>query len=179
VGLPLEAILQDIRKAIEAKLYYLALSVTLSVPDICSTLELTWKPKDRIKDVGPRYRKWCGRYLIPQYGVFTAEDCWALRGGVLHNGRLFGHPSEQYDRLVFTLPGRNMYDECVSRDNAGIPGSALQLDLVTFCERMTIAARRFLAETATNPVVQQNLNNLVRYRPNGIAPHFMGTPVIA
>src|SRR5665213_2961362 len=37
---PLEMIFRDIERALEAKLWYLALAVTLSIPDICSLLEL-------------------------------------------------------------------------------------------------------------------------------------------
>ncbi len=35
----LEAIFREIEKALEAKLYYLAMAVSLSIPDICACLE--------------------------------------------------------------------------------------------------------------------------------------------
>jgi hypothetical protein len=39
VPIEISSILDEIDKAIEAKLYYLAIAVALSVPDICSCLE--------------------------------------------------------------------------------------------------------------------------------------------
>lgn len=178
---PLEVILEDMRRAIDAGFHYLALSVALSVPDICSSAELKREPGDKIwKGTQTRYVNWCEEYLMPQFQTLTAVDVWALRGGVIHNGKLHGHPAAQYDRIVFMLPaGRNLYHECVSRDNGGIPGSALQLDLELFCRQMIIAAHSWLQKRGSEPVVAENLANLVRLRPQGIAPHFVGMPVIA
>ena len=39
VPIEITAILREIERAIEAKLYYLAIAVSLSVPDICACLE--------------------------------------------------------------------------------------------------------------------------------------------
>src|SRR4051812_11723889 len=36
---PLEMIYQDIERAIQARLWYLAIAVTLSLPDVCAALE--------------------------------------------------------------------------------------------------------------------------------------------
>lgn len=174
-------VLNDIAKALDAGLHYLALSVALSLPDICSSAEEDRKPGDKIwKGTQARYVEWCEQYLIPQFSVFTAVDCWALRGGVIHNGKLHGHPKEQYDRVVFMLPDARVYmHECISRNNGGVTESALQLDLKTFCNHMVSAVGRWLDAKQGEPVVRDNLSNLVRLRPGGIAPHFVGMAVIA
>jgi hypothetical protein len=55
----------------------------------------------------------------------------------------------------------------------------LQLDLMMFCNQMIEAAQRWYDERHHDEVVAANLANLVRFRPEGIFPHFVGVPVIA
>ena len=51
---PIESLLQEIEKAIKAELYYLALLLTLTLPDICTALE---QPNGRT-DGKRLYKKW-------------------------------------------------------------------------------------------------------------------------
>lgn len=76
----LDYILSEIEKALKAGLSYAAVSVALSIPDVCSALE-TDVGHSRFKDVGKRYRAWCQKYLEPRFERLKAMDCWALRGG--------------------------------------------------------------------------------------------------
>lgn len=85
---PLEHILGDIEKALAAEFHYLAIVVSLTVPDICAALERD--PAQRRK-IGETYVAWCKTNLEPHYTHFTAEDCYRLRCGVIHEGK-FGHP---------------------------------------------------------------------------------------
>lgn len=179
---PLDLILADIDRALDAELWYLALAVTLSIPDICSSAEIKREPGEKIwKGTEDRYTRWCAAHLIPKFSQFTATDCWALRGGITHNAKLFGHPKQKYDRVVFTLPepGANVWHECLSANTATAEGVALQLDLRTFCGQMTDAAKEWQARNAGNEIVEANLANLVHRRPQGLPPHFVGMPVIA
>lgn len=108
-------------------------------------------------------------------------DVWALRGGVIHNGTLSKHPSMQYDRIYFSLPDERgvTVNEYLSVNNGGIIESALQLDLVLFCDRMVMATREWFAAHRTDAIVSANLPDLVRFRPDGIFPHVVGLPVIS
>ncbi|WP_269514448.1 hypothetical protein [Brevundimonas subvibrioides] len=176
---PLEVVLDEIFKCIAAGLVYPALHLALSVPDVCSSLETAHDEDARFR-IQRRYVAWCETYLSQEFLVFTASDCWALRGGVLHNGMFASHPGSQYDRILFTLPNPRMtLHENISRNNGGIIESALQLDAKLFCEAMATAARRWYLLKKDDPKVVQNLPNLVRVRPNGVSPHIVGVPLIA
>src|SRR5918993_4353284 len=74
---PLNYIMAEIRAALDAGLYYAAVSMTLSVPDICSALE-TNAGHSRFGKIEPRYKAWCKQYMEPRFGSFDADDCWAL-----------------------------------------------------------------------------------------------------
>ena len=95
----MEMILKEIEAALAAKLYYLAVTLSLTLPDVCAALEAA--------DGGTssdRYKAWYTAHLGPTYGaMLTADDCCSLRCGVIHQGR-FGDQQHQYSRVLFTIP---------------------------------------------------------------------------
>ena len=74
----MEMILKEIEAALAAKLYYLAVTLSLTLPDVCAALEAA--------DGGTssdRYKAWYTAHLGPTYGaMLTADDCCSLR--ILH-----------------------------------------------------------------------------------------------
>lgn len=76
-------ILNDINGAVENKLFYAALSLALTLPDICSSL------CNGSKTNGKKYSEWLTEYFIPihDYEVISANDIYALRCSFLHNGQ--------------------------------------------------------------------------------------------
>lgn len=112
------------------------------------------------------------------YTQFTGNDCYSVRGGVLHHGK-FGHEKARYDRLGFTLPSRTTLTESLSIACGDFEGSVLSLDLVMFCQNMIEAVRSWYGRKEHDPLVQANLPNLVRFRPEGIQSHAWGVPIIA
>ena len=85
---PLDTIFSEIQRALEVKLYYLAIAVSLSIPDVCAALEcdpnnIFVKEKD--------YVGWCERNLADQLDklTLTAVDLYRLRGGVIHQNRFW------------------------------------------------------------------------------------------
>src|SRR6266446_2915631 len=57
VPIEITAILHEIEKALGAKLYYLAIAVALSIPDICACLE--FDPEDPQWANRDTYASWC------------------------------------------------------------------------------------------------------------------------
>ena len=80
--------INDIRKSLENECYFSALSLALTLPDICGMAEY---PN---KDVGDRYIGWCDSYLIPfMYGGsdnngLSGETIYNLRNVYLHQGSI-------------------------------------------------------------------------------------------
>ncbi len=81
-------ILREINACIDKKLYYVALTTALTLPDICSKLE---SKEEKVKK---RYVKWCNTYLFeylpPVDNWLIQKTDWGniiyqLRCGILHN----------------------------------------------------------------------------------------------
>jgi hypothetical protein len=186
------ALLGEIERALDAKLYYSAIAVALSVPDVCASLELdpavpSWSTKDK-------YEAWFASNLGSIFKNLTASDCYRLRGGVLHQGH-FRHPKARYDRIIFLLPdspfrahdvvvsiakdvviGGLTRAEITGRDQTG---DVLYLEAVRFCKQIIEAARLWAIAKKDDANVQANLPNLVRLRPEGLPPFIVGVPLIA
>jgi hypothetical protein len=82
----MQAITDEIEKALAAGVYYLALMTALSLPDVCAALE---SPNGATN--GAKYKAWYGVWMAPSYPEMTAEDIYGLRCGIVHQGRM-GHP---------------------------------------------------------------------------------------
>lgn len=177
---PLDRILDDIIGSYNAGFYYVSVTLTLAIPDICSSLETRADERKRWK-VEARYKSWFNTYLAAHFHKFTADDCWALRGGVVHNGMLFGHPQARYNRIVFMPPSRNgpTLHECISADSRAESETILQFDIRQFCSTFIDGAKYWYKARKDDPIVASNLPNLVRERREGFPPHFVGCLVIA
>jgi hypothetical protein len=185
----LTAILREIEKALEAKLYYLAIAVALSVPDICACLECD--PDKPIWATQDKYVGWCAKNLDSHFKNLAGVDLFRIRGGVLHQGH-FDHPKARFDRVMFIGPESRIkaHDIVVtvepgvafggiSAEELRLSGQILQLDVARFCQSIIDAARTWVISKAKDPHVQRNLPNLVRYRPEGLPPFSVGVPTIA
>ena len=183
----LAAILNEIDKALNAKLYYLAIAVALSVPDVCACLEFDPDKPSWAND--KTYSAWCDAHLA--FNKVAGMDLYRLRCGILHRGN-FEHKKSKFDRVIFISPESHFqaHDVIVTvaagvkfggieAEKLGVSGLILHLGVVPFCRAITDAARKWSIAKAADPFVQRNLPNLVRYRPNGIPPYSVGFPAIA
>ena len=164
----METILSEIELAIKAGLYYLAVAMALTLPDICAALESEDGHTTRAK-----YKAWYSANLAEKYPRMTDVDCYSLRCGVLHQGRC-GHPNSQYGRVIFTIPNaqQNFFHNNIIND-------ALNLDAPQFCADVVRSVREWFVGSQHLVNVQANLPNLVRFRPLGLPPYMVGMPLIA
>jgi hypothetical protein len=70
ININMETILQEIDKALNAGLCYLAIAMALTVPDICAALE---SPNGETN--GPKYKAWYNANLANRYPRITDADC--------------------------------------------------------------------------------------------------------
>lgn len=162
---PLEIILGDVEKALHAGLWYAALAVTLSLPDICSLLEL---PPEEGWSKRHKFAGWYNRNVARYTPNFTGDDCYRLRGGVLHHGK-FGHGDQRYDHIVFTTPASMMRMHCfVAANNSGVEESVLSMDVEYFCRDVARAVRGWFAANETNLNVIANLPRVVAIRSGAV-----------
>jgi hypothetical protein len=170
---PIERIIRDMQKAIEARLHYPALLVALTIPDICMGLTL---PKSKF--VGkPHYINFVDTYTHKQGLGLDGASCYQLRGGLVHRADLTGHAYFDGSHVIFTAPETQGSVHAVSivvEDK-----KAAMFDLVLFCDAMTEAARMWYEDHKHDAMVVENLKNIIRWRPEGVSPFFVGVPVVA
>jgi hypothetical protein len=190
VPIEIRSIVGEIEKAINSKLYYLAIAVALSIPDICACLE--FDPDNPRRANQDTYAEWCDRNLQGRFNNLTGVDIYRLRCGVLHFGH-FGHPKASFNRVMFIGPesafrvqrdiiatvAPDVHFGGVSAAELRMVGKVLQVDLIYFCQAIMDAATQWIVSKESDPFVQRNLPNLVRYRPEGLPPFSIGVPTIA
>ncbi len=165
---PLDTILADIQNGLRGGMYYAALVVALTVPEFCAALQCEGGGGGADK-----YMEWFTANLGHRYPNLTPDDCYSLRCSVLHQGRM-GRPGMQYSRVLFTVPNaqNNVFHNNIIND-------ALNLDVIQFCEDFIRAALLWYDATRNDEHVVANISNLVRFRPEGLAPYMVGMPLIA
>lgn len=167
---PLDQLYREIGSALDAKLYWLAITSSLSLPGVCAALERAdhWSGQNEYKD-------FYGRYLAKRFIYMTADQCYSLRCGVVHKATsgaaVKGQP---YQRILFTLPeaGGNMLHGCVMN-------GVLQFDAIQFCRDMIAASKEWYRDNRESEIVRANAEQVFQYRPNGLAPYILGMPLIA
>lgn len=172
----LESIFEQIERAYGSRLYYMAVAVTLTIPDICAGAELDLA-KDNVKMT--HYVAWCDAYLVPKYlNQLTGADFYHLRGGVIHTG-IFGHRNQRFTQPIFITPETPALMHNVIMTNVGPDKkSALILDLENFVKSMREAVEEWYAARKNAPHVQANVGRIVREHPNGISPFIVGGTVV-
>jgi hypothetical protein len=178
----LQRFLEEIKTALDTKLYYLAIATTLSVPDVCSCLECS---PNAIWTTPEKYKAWFDANLAHRFSNLTSDDCYRLRCGVLHKGN-FGRPDSRSDRVIFMAPNPSfrMTTDIVVTIAPGVSfgdvtGKVLQIEAVWFCQQFIDAVREWAVAKINDPNVQTNVPNLVRLRPEGLPPYIVGVPLIA
>lgn len=164
--------LNQMRSANSAGLYYVALFSALAIPDICGSLAA----QDG-KASGARYKDWFDRWVAPKYSILgsislTGDVCYYYRCSALHQGRAT-HPQMPYSRIIFLEPNPRY----TLHNN--ILNDALNIDLATFCEDVISGCEAWLDSVAADPTVQANMASVMQRYPQGLPPYIAGIPVIA
>lgn len=149
---PLFNILTQINAAAERGLDLLAISMTVALPDICSSLIAADG-----RSYGPSYRQWCAENLNTEYFSYvTPKDLYSIRCGVLHNGR-FGDLGHTISRVVFVPNGGSTMVNCKA-------GDAWLYSTAEFCLNVNRAVVAWYEANKDHPNVQANIGRLMQYR---------------
>jgi hypothetical protein len=146
--------------------WYAALTLALSLPDICGRLE------DPSAKSQARFTKWFDRYLLSRYQAglghnrtlhtyLSGNDCYALRCAYLHQGE-FGiedqRAREAITHFQFIAPRPGLIVHMNQSTAAGT--SVLQLQVNVFCTDVCVGVEQWLDDVAKNEDVQRRINNL-------------------
>jgi hypothetical protein len=141
---PLANILNDVTRAIDVKLYYPALTVALTIPEICVTL--CWDREMMVKQ--RHYAEFVDKYTTPKELGLGGIDCYRLRGGVIHRGNAAGHNRFNSSHVIFTVPETSIHFHAMSITSGG--KSAAMFDIRLFCNAMLAAADQWYLESVQN-----------------------------
>jgi hypothetical protein len=171
--LPLEQIMMDIKRSLAAHLYYPALLIALTIPDIC--MSLMYDVRKSVKE--NHYAWFVDKYTTESALGVSGSACYRTRCGIVHRANVTGNSKSQWTGVIFTIPESRAMMHAFSIQNQA--GRAAMLDLVTFCDEIIVAARRWHRDNMTNPQVASNMDLLITFRPNGLPPFLGGIPVVA
>jgi hypothetical protein len=169
---PLSTIVDDVQRCFDSKLYYPALAVALTLPEIC--VALTLDNTEFIKE--KHYVGFIDKYTTERELGLPGISCYRLRGGVIHRANAAGHPFLGRSHVIFTVPESKttLHAFSIQADDK----FSAMFDLRLFLAAMITAVQRWHAEHGTDPKVLENLPNLLSWRPNGILPFVQGAPVV-
>jgi hypothetical protein len=148
--------------------------VTLTVPDICVALAL-----DNSVFVKQRhYVAFVDKYTTPPELGLDGELCYRLRGGVVHRAGMASHPDLGATHVIFSLiNGSGPHALAIKDGPSGKRAAVFNLRL--FCNAMIGAANKWYEEHERDPLVMENMKNLIRFSPDGVRPFLGGLPVVA
>lgn len=158
----------QIKKALDLNLFYLALMSTMSIPDICSSLQ---SPDGQAsKD---KYIDWYNKYMKKEYiNYINGEDCYYFRCSLLHQG-LTLHPKSNYERLLFIEP-----DNHNNILHLNIINNSLNINVKIFCIDLINGAENWLNDYGNDENFKKNYNKFMRRYINGFPKLIVGVPVI-
>lgn len=161
-------ILSQIEFALNVNLYYLALFVSLTLPDICAALE-----SSDGQTSGVKYAKWFDKYVAPKcYGKLTGQQCYKFRCSMLHQGSS-QNPQTSYSRIMFFEPGNSG-----SIFHWGSINDGLLIDVRLFCLNIMSGVNEWLKDIENDQNFKTNYYKMIKRHPEGIFPYAAGSPVI-
>ena len=168
----------QVRKAANSELYYLALAGALVIPDMCSGMD-----SEDGKTDGAKYIAWVDKYLSIKFSAgadntpnFSGEDCWGVRCGLLHQGRLEPHKGK-HSRVLFLEPGNTATSGMIMHNN--VINDGLNIDLPTFILTVVESAEEWLKKVENTDKFKRNHKHFMQRYPNGLSPYIVGVPLIA
>jgi hypothetical protein len=157
---------EAIRAAIQAQNWHGALTLALTMPDVCDKLENPSR-----NNIGAGYTAWFERWIAPEYTLplqlstgprvlLSGRDCWALRCKCIHEGRgIVGR--ENLDRFHFITPPSDgstthlIYTSLVGAEKVLL----LQVDI--FCRDMATAVDNWAESVSGDSEMLQRWQDLL------------------
>lgn len=162
---------QAVESALQQENWYAALSLSLTLPDICSKID------EPDAHTSKRFPRWVNKYFSPKYtrlmpdysperGSFREEhvflsgkDFYALRCAVLHEGSdsiVNQSAQEALESFTFVAPLPGLFVHCNQSHKR------LQLQVDNFCADVCEAVRVWAAQMPGDSVQYQRMNGLMK-----------------
>lgn len=172
VSMSIRALVAEVRAALNAKLYSVAIFTTMSLPDICGAID-----SETGFGNGPTFAKWFDEYVGAKYMdddgdlTLTGEYVYRLRCSLLHQGKT-GH-AKAFDRVLFIAPNPRM------SFHQNVMDGSYSLDLAVFCEDVLSGVESWLAKVEGSSRFADNTKTFFGLHPQGLSPGPRGVPTFA
>lgn len=154
----------SVKISIDSRNYYAALTVCMTLPDICSKLEY---PEE--KNTGKRYSGWFEEYVShkykssvglekDEYVFLSGSDFYALRCSFLHQGEteiIKQRAREVLENFVFLEPIKEWHIHNNKINNK------LQLQIDVFCEEIMEGVNHWILDNEKDVAVNDRSRNLI------------------
>lgn len=153
----LDPFLKDMQSCIEKGQYYAALTVALTLPDICASLD-----KNSFGNPpGERYEKWMNQYFIHQNDydqLLNAKDFYKLRCAYIHAGtdNIPTHNKSIAARVRFTYGSNAFHKISIQYSTENI----FVLYLPFFCQEMCESVKVFINDSNDNQNITKNYEKI-------------------
>ena len=175
VDSPIKKFVDAAQQCVATKNWYAALTLSLTLPDICSALEDPGPGK-----VAKRYTDWCRRYLEPKFTAnvgypstpkvfLSAENLFQARNSIVHEGspEIIEGKRKELDRFEFFSEGGHMNYVGGNTYNGVLEPSYLQLRVDLFCEAIFAAVLKWEQDVAQNQAIQTEMKKLLKINSPG------------
>jgi len=162
----MEDYLRAVERSLESENWHAAISLALTLPDICARLE---DPNTRN---GKAYLRWFEGNLLREFTrdaggrsviFLTGKDCYALRCAFLHAGS--DDISDQNIREALTK-----FHFCTTGTHLVRLNRALILDVREFCTTIVAAVRNWRDQFAGDEHIQARIKDLARVETGAFNP---------
>ncbi len=165
----MKAFLNEIRSALNAGLYRIALVSALTLPDVCAQLCPDTTNNSQPSEVSTRYQQWYNEYAKDKC-LLDARTCYLYRCSMVHNIKSTLKTS---DKIAFFVPGTSVcaFMDCTVnityKDINGddIIEKARMIDINLFIEGMITATEEWLKKVENDPLFKYNYQFFLQERP--------------
>ena len=164
----MDELLIQIESSLNNGEFYLALFVSLTMPDICGALS-----SENGKASGVKYKGWFDKYVAKKYGEnLDGGNCYAFRCSVLHQGKV-AHKKLGYSKILFADP--NSASDIIMHNN--ILNDALNVDIRQFCQDIVEGVRAWLEDIVSDEFFNANYKHFLQRYEGGLPPYISGVDV--
>lgn len=170
----MDHLLDEIEQAVSQRLWLLAVTGALLVPDVAAALRHPSGQTTRA-----RYKAWWSDsgLGVAYDGYLSPEDAYRYRCSLTHQASGL-HPDAESGRVLFMPPGPVTVHKISMGKIGPRQTNAVALDIAAFVADVVGVARGWLNANAADPIVTRNLEASVRLHPQGLTPFIVGVPVV-
>lgn len=138
----IERLIKEIEGCLNNGLYMSALTIVLTLPDICGKAEF---PK---LGNGERYRKWLDQYVCSQdFNIIKSEEIYKLRNSMLHLGSpTIKKNGEDIDEFELLIQSPNRASKMMQSRCQVFGKCVLSINIESLCEIICSAAAKFYTD---------------------------------